>query len=74
MFYKRYGVVRSFQMSGKLARGFVERMSQVMGGVCPHHCHDPSPLSIARLSGGSNGSFIFRNRDFLNVLNNKHSN
>ncbi|EYC17064.1 hypothetical protein Y032_0031g2255 [Ancylostoma ceylanicum] len=47
-------LVKLPRMSGKLARGFVERMSQVMGGVCPHHCHDPSPLSIARLSGGSN--------------------
>nr|CDJ98032.1 unnamed protein product [Haemonchus contortus] len=43
-------------MSGKVARGFLERVCQTMGGVCPHHAHDPSPLQIARLSGGAHAS------------------
>ncbi|VDM80074.1 unnamed protein product [Strongylus vulgaris] len=39
-------------MSGRIAKGLVERISQVMGGTCPHHYHDPSPIAVARLSGG----------------------
>ncbi|CAJ0588570.1 unnamed protein product, partial [Cylicocyclus nassatus] len=39
-------------MSAKVMRGFVERISQVMGGTCPHHCHDPSPIAVAKFSGG----------------------
>ncbi|KAK5981477.1 Hydroxyacid-oxoacid transhydrogenase, partial [Trichostrongylus colubriformis] len=43
-------------MSGKVARGFLERICQTMGGVCPHHAHDPSPLQIARLTGGNHAT------------------
>ncbi|VDL77172.1 unnamed protein product [Nippostrongylus brasiliensis] len=31
--------------SGKAARRFLERITHCMGGTCPHHTHDPSPIS-----------------------------